>query len=248
MVVISIRTSQMVDIMAKIQEIYVRTTRDELGRYPTWPIQQPIALGNIGFYNGRQAEFSWVTSLSALGITIAPSPSQSLIDEMYTTMGAVNLKFEAAASGSHHQAGFTFSKPLAVATQGYKTSYAVLPLGPLEQAVVTAIRSRKASWNMDWVIVTELWQAEAFTTLISGAKESSAHIATNGAVPGGVFNIADITVGVKLAKSEAMGYNGVAEKGVNPFFQIHRLVHEKKNDRYYLKRYGRNTFSFWPKK
>ena len=232
--------------MGKIQEIYVRETRDELGRYPNWPIQRPIQLGSVGIYDGRLAEFDWVTSLATLGITVPPTRSQSLIDEMYTTLGAVNVKFEAATAGN--KAGFNFAKAMAVATQGYKTAYAFYELGPLQQAIVSAIVGEKVEWNLDWVVVTELWKSDAFTTLISGAKGSSAEISTTQPVPSGVFNVADINVGVKLSRSDAMGYHGVAEKAVSPFFQIHRLIHDRKNNRYYLKRYGRNTFSFWPNK
>lgn len=232
--------------MSKIQEIYVRKTRDELGRYPNWPIQRPIQLGSVGSYNGRLAEFEWVTSLAAMGISVPPAPSQSLMDEMYTTLGAVRVAYEATASGN--KAGFNFAKSIAVATQGFKTAYEFYPLGPLENALIQAIFAKQVEWNMDWVIVTELWKSDAFTTLISGAKGSSAEISTAQPIPSGVFNVADISVGVKLSKSDAMGYHGVAEKAVNPFFQIHKLIHDRKKGRYYLKRYGRNTFSFWPNK
>jgi len=61
--------------MAKIEEMYVRKTRDELGRYPTWPVQREISLGIIGFHNGRKATFDWKTSLVKLGINIDPLSS-----------------------------------------------------------------------------------------------------------------------------------------------------------------------------
>ena len=168
------------------------------------------------------------------------------MDEMYTTLGAVDVNFEADVASN--KAAFRFSRSAAVATQGYKTSYSLLPQGPLEQALIGAINDGKVEWDLNWVVVTELWKSAAFTTLISSANQASADISTNQLVPGGVFNVANIDVGVKLSSGKKMGYSAVAEAGVRPFFQIHRVIYEQKNRKYYLKRYGRNSFSFWPKK
>lgn len=207
-------TKNVEDDMEKIQEIYDRKIRDELGRYPNLLIQTPVTLGSAGLYNGRHAEFDRVCTLSALGISVAPLPSQTLMDELYTTIGLVYVDFEVAAAAN--KAGFRFKKALAVATQGYKTSYEVMPIGPFEQAIVKAIKDGLVYWNMDWVIVTELWRSVAFTTLISGAKGAAAEISTSQTIPGGVFNVADINVGVKPSRSNAMGYHGVAEGSVTP--------------------------------
>jgi hypothetical protein len=45
----------------------VREIRDELGRYPNWPIGHAIDLGQVGYYDGRNAEFDWRNTLTGLG-------------------------------------------------------------------------------------------------------------------------------------------------------------------------------------
>ena len=224
--------------MGKIDEIYVRDTRDQLGRYPNWPINQKIALGKVGYYHGRKARFSWETDLDALGIPTSNPNTQQLMSELYFSEDSVSFGFEADAAAGMSKANFDFFRKRSVATQGYEVGYQILDIKSLKSQILNRI-SEGLSWDYDWVIITEVWTASGFTTLISNSTESHTEISANSLVTGGAFNVADFNLGLKVTKSSRMGYQGVAEKNVQPYFQIHRLTKDKT-----FKLYGQNTY-FW---
>jgi len=224
--------------MGKINEIYIRDTRDQLGRYPNWPINQEISLGKIGYYVGRKATFVWETDLSKLGITIANSSAQQLMSELYTSENSVSISFDVDSSTGFSKAVFDFSKKRSVATQGHDVGYQVLDLDNLKTQLLNKI-SKGLVWDYNWVIITEVWIASGFTTLISNSSGSHSEISASTRISNTAFNVADFNLGLKVTQSRKMGYQGVAEKNVQPYFQIHRLTKDNK-----LKRYGLKT-SFW---
>lgn len=224
--------------MGKINEIYLRDTRDQLGRYPNWPINQQIALGKIGTYFGRKATFSWETDLQSLGIAMTVTNPQQVMSELYTTEDAVTLSFGFDTETGVSKAKFDFSKKRAVATQGHDVGYQVIDIRKLRTDLLSKIDSG-LQWDYNWVIITEVWVANGFTVLISNSTESYTEISTKPEVKMNAFNIADFNLGLKVTGSRKMGYQGVAKENVQPYFQIHRLTQDKK-----LKLYGPNT-SFW---
>jgi hypothetical protein len=225
--------------MAKFRKIYVRRVKEEIGRYANWPIQRFLKLGYIGFYNGRKADCEWFTNLDKLGIILKPLPAQSLRMELYTSGNSVNLTFSIADSSSYNTASFSFSKNASVATQGLNLSFSSVSISDLEIALIDNINNNKLKWNKNWVILTEIWESDSFTTLISGGKSSKAEISTNVPVASGSFNIADISLGVHLSASNKMAYTGVAERNLQPYFHMHKLIFDKKGRPLYLKKYGK---------
>jgi hypothetical protein len=223
--------------MGKIDEIYIRDTRDQLGRYPNWPVNQKISLGKIGLFYGRKATFEWETDLQSLGINVATPPLQQFMSELYTSENAVSLSFDIDASTGNSKALFDFSKKRSVATQGHEVGHQALDIAQLKSALISKIENG-LKWNYEWVIITEIWSANGFTTLISNSKESRTEIsATRNIVSG--FNVADFNLGLKVTQSRKMGYQGVAERNVQPYFQIHKLTRSHQ-----LRLYGTRT-SFW---
>lgn len=230
--------------MSDFQEIYVRETRDQLGKYPNWPLQRKLELGSIGLFNGRRARFDWEGSLGALGIDVKPSPPQFLLDETYKTAGRVNIRFD-GAPGAAKKCDLEFRRFAAFATQPFRPSVQALPINRLQDAIVAAVREKRIEWDLRWVVVTELWHADAFTALISGSRAGRAEISARRPKDDKPFNLADLDIGVTASRSQGMRYLGVAEQSVFPFFQVHRLIHDRANDRHYLKHYGPNSRSHW---
>ncbi|HKR05180.1 MAG TPA: hypothetical protein VJY62_11155 [Bacteroidia bacterium] len=218
--------------MGKIDKIYVRDTRNQLGRYPNWPIIQQISLGKIGYYFSRKAVFVWETDLNKLGITAVYPFSQQRMSELYTSENSVSIAFSIDSSTGNSKAIFDFSKKRSVATQGHDVGYQVLDIDNLNIQLLNKINNG-LKWDYDWVIITEIWTASGFTTLISNSSGSHSEISANTKISGSAFNVADFNLGLKVTGSKKMGYQGVAEKNVQPYFQIHRLTRDNK-----LKRYG----------
>ena len=197
-----------------------------------------LELGKVGTYHGRRADFSWHTSLQDLGIKISPSSGSSLKAELYTTGRTVRVQFNCGPEIVPATAEFSFDKKLAIATQGYRTTYKELSLHSLKRLLLPKIKREEIEWDFRWVILTELWESEAFTTLIAGSQGSEARISADRSIEGAAFNVANLEIGVKLSGSSRMTYQGVADQDVTPFFQIHKVAYHKPTDDLYFKRYG----------
>ena len=210
--------------MGSIQKIYVRSTRDDLGRYPTWPIGQRVQLGQVGHYQGRSTNFVWETNLSRLGLQVPELGPESLSeDEMYLSQDSVSYEFSAEAGEKLAKVNFDFKKRSSIVSQGYQMGQRRLDLVELKQQLVRGIQEGRLNWRYHWVIVTEVWLAKGFTTLISGSKASISELSARAEAPGASFNIADIGLGVKLTAARSMAYRNVAVEDTQPYFQIHRL-------------------------
>lgn len=233
--------------MATINEVYSREMRDSMGRYPNWPLNKTISLGNIGTYHGRSANFEWRTSLKELGIIIPePAAQATFMDELFCSNKGVNIDFRHRQQDNLSLASFKFKKNRSIATQGHQTAIHQLPIGELELLLRRAIHDG-LKWDKDWLIITELWSASGFSMLMSGSDASLLEISAQSQTPLKSFNIADTELGLQVHRSRAMGYQGIAKAGIKPFFQVHKLVYNPKIDRYYLKLYG-NDSGFWNKK
>lgn len=235
--------------MNKLGKFYFTEIRDQLGRYPNWPIGRKISLGQIGYLDGRNAEFDWRKTLADLGVNVASATAPSAVDELYSTEDSVRFAFT-ADSGVGSKAQFSFSRRRSVAIQGFQMHIASLDLGDLLAKLRTVIAANKNAWDWDWLIVTELWVGQAFTTLISGDHQSELSISATlpPPPPGSPFNIANPKFGLGVSSSNGMAYKGVAEQQtgstISPFFNVHKLVdHPKKG--LGLKKYADDSGWFW---
>lgn len=223
--------------MKNLNKIYFRSTKNILDRYPNWPIIRNIDLGLIGFYHGRNADFQWVTSLEELGISFKTRSSESSMNELYTSMDSVSVKFEASEKMSSSKAKFKFGKKNKIALQGHKMFHQQIEISDLNKSLIEKI-NEGLKWNYKWIILSEIWVADGFTTLISGSQNGICEISTlKNTDKGDVFNIANVTLGLNLSNFSNMAYQGVAEQNVKPYLQILKLTSDN-----HLKRYGKNIF------
>jgi hypothetical protein len=228
--------------MGKIDKIYIRSIRDNLGRYPTWPILYPMELGLIGFYHGKSATFEWVDKLENMGIHVEPSLPQKLMDDVYCSGNSVHYGFKIDEKTLKSKASFRFTKTNSIAAQAFDLEYRVLPMDSLLKSIKQKLADG-LKWNDKWVIVTELWLTKGFTALISGSNKSSTEMMTSAGLQQASFNIANPDLGIEIVKAKCMGYQGVAKTGINPYFQVHRLINDERVG-YYLKKYGKKMIFF----
>ncbi len=222
--------------MSKVPKRYVREIRNNLGRFPIWPLVEDAPLGTIGFFSGRRAVFSWKKSLADFGIKLKATAGSHQINELYTSKKAVQFRFGLGVN-SIGEAKFGFRQAGAVATQCYELTLSTLPLATLETELVKRIKASQINWDKRWVVVTGIFVSKSFTALISGGRRSAAELATKLPVTGIGFNIADPTLGIGIAAGDRMEYQAVAENGIQPYIQVHNLAFPKKGDPY-LKPYG----------
>jgi hypothetical protein len=231
--------------VANINEIYVREIRDQLKRFPVWPPNKKVVLGQVGFYNGRKASFDWKTDLASLGVK-APAPQVgSHSHESYHSKNAVSSKYSLSATHLG-EAAFSFGRSGAIAARSRDLELISLPIAPLEKELARLIANNKLNWNRKWVIVTAIYRTSSYTALISSNNRSSASLSTALPITGPSFDIADPKLGVAVTASKYLHYETVAQAGAEPFFEIQKLLFQD-DGHPYLKPYGvdRGWLSLW---
>lgn len=223
--------------MAGFRRRVFRDVKKDLGRFVNWPVNYAVSLGDYGLYNGRKCEFDWRGNVSVLGIDTVSSESQFLMDEIYSTGSGTDISFSGETGRNVATAKVKFRRGQNSAAQGHRMSYMRANTRALRNDLVAAIENASIVWDFNLVVVTDIFEAEAFSTLISANRNASVDISADNLAPGEAFNIADVTAGVKASGQRSMAYTGIAEGGARPYFQIRKL-RRTKPVRYSFERYG----------
>ena len=233
--------------MSDVGKLVNREVRNNLDRFTNWPLQRTISLGQIGHYNGRNATVDWITSLGDLHVEGIDEATQGMMamahmDEIYTTTDDVSFRFTVDNDSNINSVEVNFSKARSICAQGYHMTHQRLAIRPLQQQLSLKIREGEIEWDRTWVILTELWQSEAFTTMVAGASNSKTILTTRADLAEPRFNIANPELNLQISFCSKMSYVAVAEERVSPYFKLHKLVLDRYGG-FDLKPYGRSLLS-----
>lgn len=209
---------------SSINRSLFRTLRDEFDRYPNLHLDEPVALGQVGVIDNAAGNFEWRTSLDTLGVKaplLPGGPTPAIVNTAYTTGANTRCDFTLDAAGLG-AADFDFQSQRSLATQALGMRTERYDIGLLEAALNAHIHAGN-TWNRDWVIVTQIHPAEAYTLLFSRSTDVEARIATQVPVSSPAFNIADPQLGLALTRSSGALYSVLAQADVVPYFRIHKL-------------------------
>lgn len=217
-----------------------REMKKQFDRIPNVELAERIRLGKIGFFDSRRAKFNWRTSLKTLKIKTEPVPMSDfppVIDELYTTEGAVSYEFglDEKNIGS---VNFKFSKAYSLAAQSIAMVSQGFEIDKLEEDILDYIRAGK-EWQRKWVVVTQVFTSPSFSLLIASGKKSEVKIGTKVPVEASGFNIADPKLNLVVTKAKWMAYRTLAKQNVTPFFKLHKLKGDWNNKKLNLEPYGR---------
>lgn len=223
--------------MGNYRERYIRETRDEYGYYPNWPVCSPLELGQVGYFNGRRAEFHWHTSLKRLGVPFAAQLGFPGFTDLRADQGNVQFEFGFDGAPGVARALFTFHRKMAYATQGHGIQISRLDTNAVSNELISRINAGTLKWDPNWVVTTEIAEGDSFTTLISGKSGGQISLSASPTGSSPEFNIADVNASVAVRSAKWMSYKGIAEKRAIPFFQICNLVYRDARP-VYLRRRG----------
>jgi hypothetical protein len=223
-------------MIARWRERAMREVRDELDRFLNFPLNQAIRLGDYGTYDGKRCRFRWEGNLSQFGIDCQSSGFQHEIAETYATAGAVQIQGRLGLDDGPPFVDVTFRRARALAFRGARIGFDQAQLKALTADLVRAIQGGLA-WDRKKVIVTSLWQAGGFTSLVSGGSRAGVQIEASAAGATTDFNFADPALGLNVTLQKDMSYCAVGEAGVRPYFAVHKL-REQTPGNWSLYRYG----------
>jgi hypothetical protein len=218
--------------MPDVYKIYASKIYSGLNYRPTWLPVAPLKLGDVGVLH--DGVFSYRTTLSQLGIefsvrhddSIGDSvdfKSESDIDISVKASGQVNPSFTAitdAEAGARVE--FRSSRGVVMQLRGVSVN-TIADEATLERDMLAAAISEDETkqWQRDWVVITEVVEAEAGTILISGDAGSTIELKASGTVA--PANLADLNAKFKVVAESKVQNDWIAKKGITPLYRALRV-------------------------
>lgn len=204
---------------------YTRELRQQFGYLATWLPGVPLALGDIGIL--KRNTFTKISNLSNFDIDFKIEKDPTKSDLEYTSKGAVSITTKAsgtvAPQGSvlgEVDAGITveFSKDKAILFKANGTSSPIIEDQILLGRKILSLY-KKGQWDKDWVVITELVQADSASILISSSSTGKIELKATGELKTANMDIADADLGLELSFSRDLSTKIIAENSLTPLFR-----------------------------
>ena len=204
----------------------------ELGYRATWLPGTKVSLGDVGRI--EDGVLTVETTLARLGIAFeadSDAVPEGTLD--YQSKNAVSVVLKAAGSldgrfkvltAADAGALVEFSRDRAVLMQLQAvTSSRIADQAGLKRALLAAVVAAddQRRWQRDWVVVTDVVNAESATILISGG--SSSRLELKAAASVAPASLADANAGLTMAASNQLSTTIVAERGLTPLYRALRV-------------------------
>ncbi len=205
---------------------YLKEVNKKFKYRPTWVPGKPLKIGDIGIL--EKGVFSHRGTLDEKGIPFTVRIDESDSDMSYSSEGGVTIAAKLAGKASMPEsqlaegdAGLTisFSKEKATVFKlnGTKTSI-ITNAGAVGQEILN--RYIQNNWEKDWVVITELIEANSATILVSNSKESKVELKAKANVQASEdLDIADAGLGLSIVGKKDLAVEIVAKDGITPLFR-----------------------------
>lgn len=180
--------------------------------------QRPVALGDIFLWDGKKAEFDIVERCSNIGLKPIIQTSDIKSSQLFNSRSGVNFGFSAKTAATPPTMEFRYKGASRFSMQAYETKVESVDYLNLATQVAQATSSNGLLWNDKWIVVTDVWKADAFTQIVAGGKSARAGVSANSQTVSAPFNIADFSIGVSLSYGSDLTSQQVAQSGAVPFF------------------------------
>jgi hypothetical protein len=216
-------------VTAPPYERYTDEISRALGYLGTWMPQETLRLGDIGAMVNRTIEVS--ETLAALGVQFEERADENLGDWGFASSGAVTLSAE-----TDLKAGVPATVPVGAIGGELRFSHDHAVFFRMEEAHVRRIDNldevRDAilkladagKWKRDWLVVTQLWEAQRCTAMLAGSNDASARVVVHASALPGVNDVASGTARVAVAHHSGMDVDAVITGGATPLYRAHRVV------------------------
>lgn len=212
--------------MASAQRQYTNEMKRKFGYYATWNPGVPLKLGDIGTLNNNV--FNRLSNLSEREIEFEIRPDETKTPLEHNSEGSVSvttkLSGTVAPQGSvltNLDAGIIveFSKENSTLFKANNTtSPSIKDKINLGEQVLKLYKEGK--WNKNWVIVTELVEAENATVIISNNSNSKIELKANANIDAPTFDIADAEFKFSTQFSKGLETKIISAEGLTPLFKV----------------------------
>ena len=218
--------------MADAYKFYLKHMNDQTGYRATWDPGRPLQIGFIGKLEGPGV-FTVFSSLQKEGIEpeIVSDSSSSELD--YTSNDQVSIGIKLAgstpAAGSiltNAEAGFEFEfkseNAIVFKVDGYKT-HQIINIANIESQIKE--KYNNGNWEKDWVVVTQLIEADTATIIISNSGNSNLTLKAKAGAGTGELKLTDASLGLTVAREKGSTLKFITQSHLTPLYKVMGLVH-----------------------
>lgn len=197
----------------------------------TWDPTKKLLIGYIGkLQNGVLSIYS---SLEKEGI-----PAQVQIDDSgaamdYTSHDSVSITTKLAGSSpvagsvlTDLDAGFSLAfksdRSIVFQTSNHKV-HQLVNLAEIEQAVLD--KYENGSWDKEWLIVTELVEADSATIIISNSSNGVLDLKANASAGAAQLSLANAALGLSVAREQGSTLKYITQNGLTPLYRVMGIRH-----------------------
>lgn len=210
---------------------YTRELFREFRYFAAWLPGTPFELGDIGIMKGKQ--FTKIGNLKdeKFNIRFEIENDSTPSDINHSSKGAVivTAKLSGTASPTNStltelEAGFnvSFSKENAILFKAKNTfNHTIKDQIKLGDEILTLYKNRK--WDKDYVVITEIVEAESSTILISSEKNSSIDIKASADIGSKALDIADTSLELGLKFSRGVSTELICKGDLTPLFKVSKV-------------------------
>lgn len=218
--------------MANPSKFYLQHMNDKTGYRATWDPGRPLKIGQIGKLDQNNV-FNVFSSLEKEGIPIEVMSDPSAIAMDYTSHENINITAKLSGSApiagsvlSDVDAGFNFEfksdKSIVFQTSGHKT-HQITNLAEIENHILEKFDN--GNWDRDWLIITQLVEADTATIIISNSSNGSLDLKAKASVAAGDLKLTDASLGLTVAKEKGSTLKYIAQSGLTPLYRLMGIRH-----------------------
>jgi hypothetical protein len=210
--------------MASPAKLYQKEMHDNLGFFPTWFPGDPIAVGDIGVFQGGR--FRRTCSLDELGIpgTVEAAPSKQSVQFASTSGTKVSTSGDAKVPGvGALEIKVEFSKKGAFVFHALSLRLERLDRrAEVGERIVEAYQQRK--WQKEWLLVESVHGADSLTTIVS--EDASAEVVLKASAEGNLaaMSLADPKINLAVSSTRGQVLHIVCGRGLHPLYSCIRLT------------------------
>lgn len=218
--------------MSNYQKSITKSVRVEYGRFPNVEAARRLELGQVGTFDGKSAQFTWLRKLQDFGITqkqLTPDDIEGFVDEEFSIGEQTSVIFGAKENGLGY-ASLSLGTARSMIAQATSMRCLYLDEWHTRQAIIEAIESG-TNWSSDYLVITHLFVADSYSQFFSLSKGAEAEVNTSLPTTGR-FNLANGNLGLSIGNRKGSIHSLLAQENVTPFFMVQKLKGWKKEYKY----------------
>lgn len=212
--------------MSSAQKQYTNEMKKKFGYYATWNPGLPLKLGDIGIL--KKNIFTRIAGLNDFNIDFDIRQDDTKSPLEHSTQGSVTITTKLSGTIAPQGSVLTDLDAGIIVEFSKENSTLFKAINTTTPSIQNAISLgdkiiglfKEGKWDKDWVVITELVEAESATIIISNKSNSKIELKANANIGAANFDIADASFEFSPQFSRGLETKIISSEGLTPLFKI----------------------------